>query len=453
MSDALTPSFEPVHTVPSSYSMTLEHEVGTIFCLSLREPASAGFIWRIDSIPPFLRLVNRAHTRVPPAGGKVKVAVGSSGLRALRFMVLDAGTGSIELTLRRPWMDNSQLPVESASIYITSKASSLINSPLVLGVGALEIASAAMQRLSGLAASGQWSAYAEAAREVGSWLPTEEPDPQHFISRGFGLWDPVRQAFRQSGLAPSDLLESAHAALSANDFSALVQELLDREVMELGPESYLAALLAAGAKPTLGTASDFCPAARAVALADPASLKIFLEHGLDPNAHVATPGGSTPLILLALEKDRLVSMSEKMTCARMLSQAGASLPGAFAASAGPTSMLELLLASEGLLDPTRADHSLYKRNYSFSFNYFDESGIAPSELLPAPADKMGRARILRLLSQPALEADFFDQSAPVYGSSWRARGKAYPWLATAFEILELDSVARSSLPRSTLQRL
>lgn len=462
MSDEQNPAppLEPIHRFEGSASVELSVEAGSFFTLSLPELASAGYLWRVDAIPPCARLVNIPRPRAAPRPEDVlDLPVGGAGRRELRFMVAGAGEGAIELSLRRPWIGGSDTPAQSVSVRLSARAPDLATLPSApVGSRAAEIPRSAFSKMALLAGSGQWSAYAEAARAAGSWLPAQAPEADSALGRGWGVWDPVREAASRPWALPDDVLESARAALGPKEFASMAHELLDREVQEPSPQagegSFLRALLRAGADPLgLAPGAGYCPAARAVELADFRSLRTMLEHGLDPNARAPTPSGPAPLILLALTKDRAVPMSDKMACARALSEAGASLPGAFADRPGPTSMLETLMAAEGLLDPSLGEAPLYGRHYPFSFNYFEESGIGPSELLPAPADQAGRERVLRLLAEPPGEDEDMDPRAPVRGDVWRLRGRTHPWLGAAIEALELGAAARPTPPRGPARSL
>jgi predicted secreted protein len=81
---------------------TVHVKVGQEFSIPLKTIATAGYIWRIQSLPDALRSL---ETKKEKLGGETKP--GDPTTQVFRFQVLEAGEHTMVFVLSRPWESQS----------------------------------------------------------------------------------------------------------------------------------------------------------------------------------------------------------------------------------------------------------------------------------------------------------------------------------------------------------
>lgn len=243
------------------------------------------------------------------------------------------------------------------------------------------------------------------------------------LDQGVGAFDFLTKAAQS--IPPTFMRDRVLSTLMCREIDASIPEQMGRDTLE--------AVLALGADPLQ---PDSEPALFAARSGSVQALRSMLHAGLDPNAW---PQGSLPLLLAALSKERAYTMIDKMACAKMLWEAGARFTPIFHGLQEPSSLLELEMMTASYGAPVGLLHSPLLE-FDFPYNYFDESGIPATALLPLPDDRAGRERLGKILdsvSTDMMEDDYtiHTNTPSLSGDDWRRRATNYPWLAQALDAL------------------
>jgi predicted secreted protein len=98
------------HSITESGALAVVRR-GDVLELCLRENASTGFRWEVQSMPPGVHLVD-SELAVPPP-----MAPGKGGERVMSFEVDDPTPGELRLALRRSW-EATEPPAETFTVRI-----------------------------------------------------------------------------------------------------------------------------------------------------------------------------------------------------------------------------------------------------------------------------------------------------------------------------------------------
>lgn len=306
-----------------------------------------------------------------------------------------------------------------------------------------KISPKAVARMAKLASRHAWPAYSKLAAEAGSFFPWAEINCVQLFNPYPAGDNSLRLGMELSGEEPFEFLHRMGTSFDGPAFRIILSRLMQLELAEDEDPKVLAAALSLGADPLWGP----CPAAACAAMQGKAAvLRLMLEHGLDPNAE---PPGELPLIIQALQKERAFFMGDKMKCARLLWESGASLLTPFSAPSGPGCFLELLLNIEGRISPGRTALGGPWTEFHISYNYFDEAGIPPGALLPEPTDAPSCARLRGLLNTSEIENNKDWNPNPIPGAQdWALRAGSHSWFAAAIELLSLRDTPAPSAARA-----
>lgn len=91
-------------------SETIDVKVDHEFTISLKSIATAGYVWRIESLPDAIQSLGSENEK--PAGSSKP---GDSTTQIFRFRALKAGEYTIEFLLGRPWEDKA---IESHTVMV-----------------------------------------------------------------------------------------------------------------------------------------------------------------------------------------------------------------------------------------------------------------------------------------------------------------------------------------------
>ena len=74
--------------------------------IELSEASGAGFVWHLEELPLFLRVLEGidAPQSAPARGADIdSIVVGGNTTRVFRFVATGPGSGRLALSMRRPW--------------------------------------------------------------------------------------------------------------------------------------------------------------------------------------------------------------------------------------------------------------------------------------------------------------------------------------------------------------
>lgn len=298
-----------------------------------------------------------------------------------------------------------------------------------------------------------WTAYLALAMEAGVFSPTRKPDNLEevlkaggsFTSAVYDEYDAIGYVLH-TGPDPESTLESLAVAYGKSFFDKLRQEVLDRSRFYSHSRAWNddlpGILLSFGPLDVL-----YCSGRMAVA-GNMQAMRGLLDSGLDP---AGCDESGLPLVLVALTKERMYSMEQKMQVAHMLMGAGAKIQETFPPPKdvdGPRSLLELglLYLIHDMKGPLPMTNYV---DFSFPWAYFEDSGIGIKEILPPEGDVEGHRRILAAVGRAVVMDDRFmeglikdDPDMPKALASASSFDYLPPyvqqdWLKSALELCEL----------------
>lgn len=299
-----------------------------------------------------------------------------------------------------------------------------------------------------------WTAYLDLAKHEGVFSPTRKADNLEEVLNAGGSFFSVVDDDEYDSIGyvlhtapdPRKTLESLRDAFGEAFFDELRQTMLDRSRFyshsRAWNEEVPGILLSFGPLDVL-----YCSGRMAVA-GHMQAMRGLLDAGLDP-AGVDESG--LPLVLVALTKERMYSMEQKMQVAKMLMGAGAKIQETFPPPKdvdGPRSLLELglLYLIHELKGPLPMTNYV---DFQFPWAYFDESEIGIKEILPPEDDLDGHRRILSTVERLAVMNERFvdglikadpDMAKSLASASSFEHLPPYvqqDWLKSALELCEL----------------